>query len=206
MDQTLLFNQTPVKVVGEIRGKRSIGQSFVARRDQLCRIDVLASTCERRNTRDLIFRLKTSPDAQAALATVRINASQVVEGGYVSFVFPPQANSCGQAYYFCIESPESIAGDAISLWAFRHANLAEAALYQNGVARQGMLIFGAFYWSDPWGEVGERPIPVDLQRATTQRERWLKAYRLLTTQGLVGLIREIKNYRRWQAAQRRNAT
>jgi glycosyltransferase involved in cell wall biosynthesis/2-polyprenyl-3-methyl-5-hydroxy-6-metoxy-1,4-benzoquinol methylase len=206
VDQALLFNDSPAEWVGEIRGKRRIGQSFVARHDHLYRIDVLVATYGRRNTRDVILHLMASPDAASDLATVRVNASQLADSGYASFVFPPLADSRSKTYYFCLESPESVSGDAISVWAYRHADLQDAALDVNRRRRKGHLVFGVFYQDDQWGQVGERPLRQYLQHATTHWDRLMKAQHLLFTRGLPGLMQEIKSYRRWKSIQRRNST
>ena len=151
------------------------------------------------------MRLKASPDAASDLATVRVNACQLADGGYASFVFPPQADSRSKTYYFCLESPESVPGDAISVWAYRHVDLQDAALDVNGQRQKGQLVFGVFYQDDQWGEVGERPLRQYLQHATTHWDRLMKAQQLLVTQGLPGLMQEIESYRRWKSIQRRNS-
>lgn len=192
------LNGTPVRTLGELAGRHCIAQSFVARRDNLYRIDVLVSTCGRRNTRDVIFHLKESPLAQDDLATVRLNTSLLTDNSYAHFVFDPQPASRGKSFYFCIESPESVVGDAITLWAYNQVELSAARLYRNGRAEKGCLIFGTFYRDSQLGNIGERPFPHAFGWATTFWHRLHKAYRLLLSRDWVELWREIEKYIEWK--------
>ena len=173
----------PAQTMGELSSSRRIGQSFVARRDNLHRIDLLLATYGRRNTRDVILHLKESPTATEDLATVRVNASLLADISYVQFRFKPQAESRGKAYYFCVESPESVPGDAITPWAYRQVDLPDAKLYRNGRAGDGQLMFGLFYLDANLGEVGERPHPYGFGRLPTLWEWFEKTYRLLSSRG-----------------------
>lgn len=201
-DRKVLFHYAPVQPTGELQGSSQIGQTFVARWNNLHRIDVLVGTFGRRNTRDLIFHLKTSPEAPDDLARVRLNASLLRDSEYCSFAFKAQPDSSSRSYYFYLESPESIPGDAITLWAYRDVDLPEVQLYRNGRASKGQLIFGTYYQDEWGGEQGERPLRRDMARATTRLGRAFKAARLLLAEGPSGLRREIEQYRRWQALNR----
>jgi hypothetical protein len=194
----VLLNRKPIQTVGELTGRGSIGQSFVARHNHLHRIDVLVTTFCRRNTRDVIFHLRTSPTATSDLATVRVNASLIADNSYARFVFDPQPDSRGKSYYFCVESPESVPGDAITLWAYRDVSLSNAKLYWNGHTDNGQLAFGAFYVYERFGEAGERPLMHGWTRPTTPVGRAIKAYYLLSSQGIRGLWREVVNYWKWK--------
>jgi glycosyltransferase involved in cell wall biosynthesis len=197
-EQGLTLSRKPVQTLGELTGKRRIGQSFVARRDGLHRIDVLVGTYGRRNTRDLILHLKESPTAGYDLATVRINACLLPDNHYAHFIFDPQPESRDKSYYFYLESPNSVPGDAVTLWAYGDVDLADARLYQNGRFCDGQLIFGLFYMDDRVGEVGERPLLRQWGRPKTLWQQLEKAYRVFTTQGAQGLWQEVVNYWKWK--------
>ncbi|HLF24906.1 MAG TPA: glycosyltransferase [Anaerolineae bacterium] len=202
IERGMLLNRKAVQTIGEIAGRRYVGQSFVARHARLHRIDLLVATYGRRNTRDVIFHLKTSPAAAQDLATVRVNTSLMADNNYVHFVFEPRPDSSGKAYYFYLESPESAPGDAITLWTFSQVNLPNAELSVNGRRQEGQLIFGVFYTDEALGEVGERPLLHEWRRPTTLGDRVVKAYQVLTTQGLSGFRREVGNYRKWRTGKR----
>jgi glycosyltransferase involved in cell wall biosynthesis len=197
--QNLGLNGAPIRKIGEITGRRCVGQSFVAQRDDLHRIDVLMSTQGRRNTRDVIFHLRESPTAREDLAQVRINASLLSNDSYARFVFEPQSASRGKTFYFCIESPESVPGDAIALWAYRQVDLPNTTLCHNGRVMDGQLIFGTFYLDDQIGEVGERPDSRGVELMPTFWHRLRKGYRLLSTHNLSALLREVSDFLIWKA-------
>jgi glycosyltransferase involved in cell wall biosynthesis len=192
------LSDAPVQMMGELTGRRSLGQSFVARHDNLCRVDVLVSTYGRRNTRDVVFHLKTSPEAEDDLARVRVNASQFLDREYVSFVFNPLPESKEKSFYFYMDSPESVPGDAITAWAYSQVELPEFTLYRNHRKQKGQLIFGLFYVDDQVGEVGERPYPQGFSQVTTFWQRLTKAYQLVSTRDLSRLRWEIQRYLLWR--------
>jgi hypothetical protein len=185
--------------VGELIGGRTIGQSFVARRDNLHRVDLLVGTFGRRNTRDVILSLKESPEAPSALATVRLNASLLTDNAYARFVFEPQPDSSGRSYHVCVESPESAPGDAITLWAYRRDNLTDARLYRNGRVSEGQLVFGLCYIDERLGEVGERPYLRGWTRSSALLWRRMeKAARLVAERDFGRLWQEVASYWRWK--------
>ena len=198
IDRGRSLGDAPVQVLGELTGKRCIGQSFVVQRDDLHRVDVLVSTYGRRNTRDVVFHLRESPSTNDDLATVRLNASMLADCAYARFVFQPQSGSRGKTFYFCLESPESVPGDAITLWAYHRADLLDAKVYRNGRPRGGQLVFGTFYLDDELGEVGERPFPHRLGRITSLWQRLKKAYQLLSSHSLSELKWEVLKYLEWK--------
>ena len=196
--RNLGLNGTPIQTLGELAGKRCIGQSFVAQRDDLHRIDVLVSTYSRRNTRDAVFHLKESVSASDDLATVHLNASLLADNSYARFVFEPQLGSRGKSFYFYVESPESVCGDAIALWAYRQVDLPDAKLYQDGGVSNGQLVFGAFYMDGRLGEVSERPSPYKFEWLTTFWHRLKKTCRMLLSNDWATLKLEIARYLAWK--------
>jgi hypothetical protein len=185
--------------VGALIGGRPIAQSFVARHENLHRVDLLVGTYGRRNTRDVVLSLKESPQADDDLATVRLNASFLTDNAYARFVFEPQPDSSGKSYYLCVESPESVPGDAVTLWAYRHVNLGDARLYRNGRLSRGQLVFGLFYNDERLGEVGERPLLQGWTRTSALLwGRMEKAARLLAERDFTRLWHEVAGYWRWR--------
>ena len=195
-DEDRTLNHAPIRSLGELTGRRRIGQGFVARRPNLFRIDIMVGTYGRRNTRDIIFHLQAFPNAPEDLATVIINASLLDDNAYVQFQFPPQPEA--GPMYFCIESPDSVPGDAITALAYSHVDLADAQLRLGRRASKSQLIFGLFYADDEWGEVGERPM---LSHWGPHRTRWdrLKLAGNLVRSGKTRrLWREVLNYWKWK--------
>jgi len=197
LQRGLALSGSPVRTLGELRTRRRVGQQFVARCDNLHRVDVLVSTYGRRNTRDLIFHLRESPQAESDLATVRINASLLPDNSYASFQFEPQAGSRGKSYVFYLESPDSVPGDAITLWAYEQPSLPDGKLYRNDSVERGQLVFGTYY-DDRWGQMGERPFSHAFERRMTLWDRFKKAVRLLSSRDLSALRWELANYLVWK--------
>lgn len=196
------LNGKSVRTVGELVGRCRIGQSFVARRDNLHRIDLLVGTHGRRNTRDVTLHLKESPGAAGDLATASLNASLLVDMEYARFEFEPQPDSRDKSYYLWVESPESVSGDAITLWAYGRVDLPHANLYRNGRPVNGQLVMGLYYLDQQLGEVGERPLLQDWTRVAAQLSKRLrKARRILLAEGLRGLRHELMHYWKWKADQ-----
>jgi glycosyltransferase involved in cell wall biosynthesis len=137
--------------LGEIRGRRTVGQSFVADANNLNRIDVMIGTYARVNTRPVRFHLKESIDAREDLATVSVEAWRLRDRAYHSFRFPPQAASRGRHYYFSLSSPESIWKDAVTVWAHHAPRSGVRACYRNGKVIAGEVIFRACYQDQPLG-------------------------------------------------------
>jgi glycosyltransferase involved in cell wall biosynthesis len=198
VDGGVFLNGKPVRVLGELTGKQRVGQCFIARQNNLYRIDVLVATYRRRNTRDVILHLRTSPTAVQDLATVRVNACLFTDYHYASFTFDPQPTSRGKTYYFEIESPESIPGDAVTLWIYKDVDLPEAKLYKNEQPSHGQIIFGLHYTDDHAGEIEEQPLLHEWWRLTATWQRLEKAYQVFTTRGIQGLIQETVNYWKWK--------
>ncbi len=193
VESGLLLNDAPVRTVGEVRGGRRIGQRFVARQNGLCRIDLLVYAYDRRNTRDLLFRLW---EGGQEVAVVRLNASLVPNRGYLSFVFAPLPDSRGKRYTLTIEAPHAVAGDAVTFWHFPKAVVAGAEMTRNGRPVKGHLVLGLFYADPSFGLTGERPLPI----WTKQKSFWdrmVQAIRLVRDEGVRGLVRESLGYLRW---------
>jgi len=195
-DEDRTLNYAPVRSVGELTGKRRIGQSFVARRPNLHRMDIMLGTYGRRNTRDIIFHLQAFPNAPDDLATVIINASFLDDNAYVRFEFLPQSDA--GAMYFCIESPDSVSGDAITALAYSHVNLKDAQLRLGRRSSKGQLIFGLYYLDDQWGEIGERPLLRGWGPYRTRWDRFKLAADLLRSGQARRLWRELHNYWKWK--------
>jgi len=198
LEQGIVLNEAPVRTLGELTGRKRIGQHFVARQNGLCRVDVLIGAYQRRNTRDIIFHLKESPTAESDLATVRLNASLLTDQGYACFWFTPQRESGGKSYYIDLESPESVPGDAVTLWAYCDANVPGVPLQRNDQSSRGHLDYWLFYEDERLGDVGGHPLLRNWSKRVTLMDRIRKGVHVLATQGPGGLQRELVKYWKWR--------
>ena len=131
--------------VGEIYGSRTVGQTFVAHENGLSRVDVLLATYARKNTHPVIFHLKESPGAADDIATIIFSAARVKDNAFHQFKFAPIPDSKGKSYFFALESPQSVPGDAITIWHEPEDIYDEGAMYVNGQPTNGDLAFRAYY-------------------------------------------------------------
>jgi hypothetical protein len=99
----------------EITRDLAIGQTFEAPVDGLHRIDVVLRSYNRRNTHPVTFYLKPSIDSQEVIYQESFNASEVRNNQWRTFEFSPILDSAGKSYYFYLESPDSVEGNAITV-------------------------------------------------------------------------------------------
>lgn len=125
----------------EIRGSTTVGQTFMAPFDGLYRIDVSLGTGGRANTKDLLFHLRTAPEATEDLASGIVNASTLKQDAWTAFEFPPLRDSGGRRFYFFLESPASQPGDTLSVFRSRQNNYRDGAYYLDGALAEGDLTF-----------------------------------------------------------------
>jgi len=136
--------------VGEIYGDTQVGQTFAAPYPDLYRVDVLLLTYGRINTEDIVFHLKTSPKDEEDLLKVTINAREVTDGAYFGFTFPRIPDSAGKSFFFYLDSPESVPGDAITVGSKDGDSYTKGTAYVNGSPRERDLTFVAHYRPGLW--------------------------------------------------------
>jgi len=137
----------------DFHGPLKVGQSFVASRPGLCRIDLLLARRGRTNRSLLIFHLRAGAEATVDLATVTIQASRLEDVTtmirrpyvYQSFSFSPIPDSAGKTFYFWIESPQSPADDPLLVRYQAGDAYPESAMFIDGAAMDGDLAFKAYY-------------------------------------------------------------
>jgi hypothetical protein len=111
--QTLYY--APPAEIQEVKGEKTIGQTFVAPLPGLHRVDVMLFGRGRQNTHDVIFHLRQGLDSTTDIVSITFNASAVKGREWYTFDFPPLPDSANKTYYFYFSSPESADGDAIAV-------------------------------------------------------------------------------------------
>ena len=130
---------------GEIHGSITVGQVFTAPHSGLYRLDVLMATYARENTHDVIFHLRSSPEAEGDLAKITINAREIEDNRHRPFIFDPIRDSAGKSYYFFFDSPDSEPGDAITVWRTIKNLYPEGRALRNHRGGGGDLVFLTYY-------------------------------------------------------------
>jgi hypothetical protein len=137
----------------ESHGPLKVGQSFVASRPGLCRIDLLLAQRGQTNRPPVVFHLKEGAETAADLAAVTIKASRLEDMTtmlrrpyvYQSFSFSSIPNSGGKTFSFWVESPQSSADDPL-LVSYQTGDVyPEGAMSVDGSAIDGDLAFKAYY-------------------------------------------------------------
>lgn len=105
----------------QIWGERLIGQSFVASRNRLNRLDLFLQTYSRQNTQYVSLKLREVPsDLSNLLEGVEVfntnfSAATIRDKSWHTFTFPKLSTSAGKTYLITLQSPDSIDGDAITI-------------------------------------------------------------------------------------------
>ena len=181
--------------LGEVRGRRTLGQAFIARANNLDGIEVLIGTYARVNTRPVLFHLRASVDAHEDLATASVEAWRLRDTTYHRFGFPPQAGSRGRHYYFSLSSPESVWLDAVTVWARPERRAEGQACDRSGRTIPGRLIFRASYDGRLVEAEEEEPVePMESRAATSWWRLPAKAVTEVRRAGVVSALRKAGRY------------
>ena len=101
---------------GELTGSNAIGQTIVARKNNLSGIGVIIATYSGRdNTHPVILHLRDSVSAGNDIRTISASPTTFGDNQYYNFLFPAIADSKGKTYFFLVDSPESVKGNAIAI-------------------------------------------------------------------------------------------
>jgi hypothetical protein len=144
----ILGPRTRNLAAGELYGSTTMGQVFWAPHPNLYRIDLLITTYGRENTQEVIFHLRSDPQAETDLVRISIDASKLVDNAFHSFTFAPLSDSEGKTYYFFLESPNSLPGDAVSVRGQLRDIYPEGQAHLNGLPARGDLAFVTHYEPD----------------------------------------------------------
>lgn len=121
-----------------------LGQTFVAARNGLERVDVLLFGYYRRNTQPVTLHLRPAGATQDVFSTT-FNADQVWGWRWMSFRFPALADSAGQTYYFFFESPTSTPEDTLTLGGVEGDLYAPGSALINGQPARADAAFRTYY-------------------------------------------------------------
>lgn len=129
----------------EIWGQTTIGQTFLCRKANLSGVELLLATYARENSQPVIFHLRTSPQATEDIATIEISSAGLIDNTWYLFPFPPMEGSSGGSYYFFLESPQSVPGDAITVWMSGRDIYSHGTFVRDHHLASGDLAFRVYY-------------------------------------------------------------
>ena len=135
----------------QIYGERLIGQSFIAPRNDLNRIDIFFQTYQRQNTHDVFLRLLEfnpeidNPLQGVELFTMTINAALLQDQSWRTFTFSPIHDSEQKRYLFVLQSPNSENGNAITVGGVQQDVYAPGQAFLGPVPAQADIAFRTCY-------------------------------------------------------------
>ena len=128
-----------------IKDNFTIGQTFLAPKNGLHRIDVVLRTFNRHNTHDVTFYLKQSPETPDIIYQETFNASEVGNNQWHIFEFPPIPDSAGKTFFFYFASPDSVKGNAITVGGGEGDFYNDGTAYAGPLPTYGDLAFRTYY-------------------------------------------------------------
>ena len=133
---------------------RKVGQTFIANRDNLSRIEMMLGTYGRKNDKDVVFQLwELTPEKKMVLQKL-FNASYVKNNLYNSIEFAPQKKSKDKEYYFLFSSPESSMNNSICAWMNKKDIYRKGNFVLNNQPQDGDLVFRVYSKRPVYTELG----------------------------------------------------
>lgn len=148
--ETVLYRTEPI---GEIRGPQTVGQTFKAPYNGLYRIEISLADYGRRNTGQVVFRLRPARELPLVLVEKTFAAEEIRGDVMYAITFAPLSDSADRIYYFELESPEAVSGNAITAYLRPHDPYAEGSAFWRGEAQPGDLVFAAYFQPTAWERV-----------------------------------------------------
>jgi hypothetical protein len=144
-------------ITGQILDGNSVGQTFVARYNDLSSVEVRIATYGRQtdpSRAPLVMHLRAAPDSAADLAVATLSpTTRLEENGWYRFSFAPLPDSRGTTYYLEISSPGASVDTALALFWFKPNPegdpYPDGAAYRNGKRTGADLAFGLGYSEQP---------------------------------------------------------
>jgi hypothetical protein len=152
LDLDVYPNTTPTQL---IFGAQTVGQTFFARSDNLCRVDVMMGTLDRQNDRDLIFSLWDAGPTKTVVGSATVNTSRLLNNLYNSFVFKPIRKSKSREFEFILSSPTSWRENSVCAWMNDRNIYRRGTVLLNKAAGRGDLVFRIY---------SRRPVYTELHR------------------------------------------
>jgi len=142
----VVFDQFQISLpVGEIYGKKKIGQTFRASYDHLKAVEVLMANYKRNVSGEIYFHLQREGGTSRTLSRKKVNAEKIKDNQYFRYEFPEIEDSKGKKYYFYLNAPQAEPGNALTIWANDREKYLEGTKIVNGEPAYGDLAFKTVY-------------------------------------------------------------
>ena len=147
----VLYHTEPI---GEIYGRQTVGQTFLAPYDGLYQVEVSLADYGRLNSGPVTFSLKPAPGSPEVLAVTSFPAEGIRGDQRQALSFPPLHDSSGRSYYLELWAPQAVPGNAITAYFQPEGDYAEGQAYRAGAPAPGDLVFGAYFRAPVWQRAG----------------------------------------------------
>lgn len=127
--------------------KKRVGQTFIARKNNLSRITIDLKNAILKNEKPIYFHLRETESAQD-LKKIEISGFNIGDPSSVKFQFEPISNSAGKSYYFYLDSPDSNNSDGIEIYHSLQDLYSDGGMMVNEEEIMGELRFSTFCFSD----------------------------------------------------------
>lgn len=131
-----------------------VGQTFIAKRNGLARIDIALGTHGRTNRGTVFFRLWEETPERRLLREVTFNTATVKNNQFYAVRFKPVRRSFGRKYLFVLASAESTYENSICAWMNRRDIYPEGEYYFRQRPQGGDLMFRAYSRQTVAAELG----------------------------------------------------
>jgi hypothetical protein len=144
LEQAQAKNNQPA---GELVPQHIIGQTFMAKQDNLRSIGLLLATYGKKLQGPLTLHLQYGADAGKGpdIATMTVDMSELEDNSWKIFSFPPIANSAGKQFYAYLEAPQATAGQTITAWSLSDDHYTNGTLMINHAPASGDLALKLYY-------------------------------------------------------------
>ena len=139
---------------GAVNSATSLGQTFVASRNGINRVDVTLSVEHPIDQGEVSFKIMEVPQRQPREVQQPLTALPTGDVGnfrpgtimarWYSFQFQPIADSAGKQLYFSLSSKKLSAADSVNLLMFFHNEYPLGEAYINGAPTNAYVVFRAY--------------------------------------------------------------
>ena len=162
--------------------ENTVGQTFVPKRDNISRIEIMLGTFGRENNRDIVFSLWELTPEKRMLTETTFNASSVKNNLFNAVDLSLKAVSRDRAYAFELRSPQSTPDNSICVWMNREDIYDQGAFIHNNQEAMGDLVFRVY---------SKRPIFKELSRITRNYSGIFASQAFLTAAVLLFVLIQI---------------
>ncbi len=145
----------------KIHSHNQIGQTFIAKRNNFARIDIMLGTHGQMNTGPVTFRLWELGSPRKQKVNLTFKASEVKNNRYHSLRFKPIRDSQDKTYYFLLTAPNATTENSISAWMNGRNIYREGEYWFQNQKSEGDLVFRVY---------SKRPISAELGRIVRNYE------------------------------------